>query len=75
MAPSVNKKLLEEAEKIHSADKVKVAREVMGLKDESPTTMTAATAKQLLDQWATLNLGRAALSTAGAVVGLWTALA
>jgi hypothetical protein len=35
----------------------------------------AATARQLLDDWATLNLGRALMLSAAALVGTWTALA
>jgi len=42
---------------------------------EADVAVQAATARQLVDDWATLNLGRALLLSAAALVGTWTALA
>lgn len=76
MERSVNTKLMEEAEKAQAHGAKAEARKIMGLKEESDgISMSAATVKQLLDEWATLNLGRSLLGLSAAVAGLWTALA
>lgn len=64
-----NKKLLEEAERV----RCKESLEAKGGENKQ-VGMAAATAKQLLDQWGTLNLVRGVLPLAGAVIGAWTAL-
>lgn len=42
--------------------------------EEEKVEAQAASVKQLLDQWATLNLGRSVLLASAAVTATWTAL-
>ena len=61
-----NKKLKKKLEEMKGLDISEKATEIGLAKGES--------AKELLDWWATLNLGRGVFPLVGAVLGMWTTL-
>lgn len=64
---STNRKLLKKHDEMKGLDVGEKATEVGLAKGEST--------KELVDRWATLNVGRGLLPLVGAVLGLWATLA